>query len=123
MSKIKKDKSLKSANALELVPEKLQAFEVTDSGLVTILVPRTRSRFMLRIMKRLNRSPNITIELDEIGSKLWLLIDGKLTTQEVCTKLQQGLDNKLEQAPERVVKYLSGLYYNKHITFKRIEEQ
>ncbi len=123
MNKIRKDKSLKSANVLELVPERLQGFDVNNLGQVSILVPRTKSKFMLRIMNRLKRSPNITIELDEVGSKVWLLIDGQLTTQGICNKLQQEIGDTLDQAPERVVRYLSGLYHNKHITFKRPEIQ
>ncbi|MFA5648726.1 MAG: PqqD family protein [Bacteroidales bacterium] len=123
MNKIRKDKSLKSANVLELVPERLQGFDVNNLGQVSILVPRTKSKFMLRIMNRLKRSPNITIELDEVGSKVWLLIDGQLTTQGICNKLQQELNDTLDQAPERVVRYLSGLYHNKHITFKKPEIQ
>ncbi|MDY0200023.1 MAG: PqqD family protein [Tenuifilaceae bacterium] len=123
MNKIRKDKSLKSANVLELVPERLQGFDVNNLGQVSILVPRTKSKFMLRIMNRLKRSPNITIELDEVGSKVWLLIDGQLTTQGICNKLQQELNDTLDQAPERVVRYLSGLYHNKHITFKKTEIQ
>lgn len=123
MNKTRKGNSLKNANVLELVPERLQGFDVNDLGQVTILVPRTRSKFMLRIMNRLKRSPNITIELDKVGSKVWLLIDGQLTTQGICNKLEQELGDTLDQAPERVVRYLSGLYHNKHITFKIPEIQ
>lgn len=122
MGKLRKDKSLKNSNVLELVPEKLQGFEVSDLGLVTILVPRTKSAFMLRIMNRLKRTPNITIDLDEVGSAVWLAIDGKSQTKDICVKLEQKFGDKFSQAPERVVKFLSGLYHNKHITFKRLEE-
>lgn len=104
---------------LELIPEKLQNFEVSDLGLVTILVPRTRSQFMLRLMDRLKRSPNITIELDEVGSAVWLAIDGKAQTSDICILLEQKFGDKFTQAPERVVRFLSGLYRNKHIAFKR----
>lgn len=120
MEESKKGNWLKNANMLELTPEKLQDFEVSDLGLVTILVPRTKSAFMLRIMNRLKRSPNITIDLDEVGSAVWLAIDGKTQTKDICVKLEQKFGDKFTQAPERVVKFLSGLYHNKHITFKRL---
>lgn len=119
MKKTRKDNWLKDANMLELIPEKLQDFEVNNLGLVTILVPRTRSQFMLRVMDRLKRSPNITIELDEVGSAVWLAIDGKTQTSTICKQLEQKFGDKFTQAPERVVRFLSGLYRNKHIAFKR----
>lgn len=122
MRKTRKDSWLKNANVLELIPEKLQGFEVNDLGLVTILVPRTKSQFMLRLMTRLNRSLNITIELDEVGSAVWLAIDGKTQTSNICLQLEQKFGDDFTQAPERVVRFLSGLYRNKHIAFKRKEE-
>ena len=118
MSKRENKNWLKNANMLDLVPVRICEFKQTDK-MVTLLIPRTKSAFMLRIMNRLKRSPNITIELDKVGSQLWLLIDGELTTQGICNKLEQELGDTLNQAPERVVKYLSGLYHNKHITFKK----
>jgi hypothetical protein len=117
MGKRKDSRWIKNANLLDLVPVRLSEFKVDEKGSVTLLVPRTKSAFMRRIMERLNRSLFITIALDRIGSMLWLLIDGNSNTAQVVEQLQQKIDTPQPQLAERVVKYLSGLYHNKHITF------
>ena len=121
MSNNSNSKSIKNANILELIPKRLSEFKVDDKGLVTLLVPRTKSAFMRSIMERLNRSLYITIALDDIGSQVWQLIDGKSNTTRLIEQLENNINETQPQLVERVVKYLSGLYHNKHITFKQLE--
>lgn len=102
---------------LSLVPEALREHKVDAEGIVTILINRTKSPFMLRIMKRMNRTPYFTIELDEIGSKVWTSIDGKCTVANICDRLQENVEGELVQTQERVVRFLSGLFHGKHIRF------
>lgn len=121
MGKRKDTRWIKNANILELIPTRLSEFKVDEEGSVTLLVPRTKNAFMRRIMERLNRSLFITIALDSIGSQVWLLIDGSSNTARVVEQLQQNINDPQPQLAERVVKYLSGLYHNKHISFVQPE--
>lgn len=118
MENLLSKKRVKQANVMELVPQRLRECEVSTSGLVTLLIPRTKNQFMLRIMTRMNRAHNFTIELDEIGSVVWQLVDGVRSVEEVCLELEKSSDNNMEQSGQRVVRFLSGLYHGKHIGFR-----
>ena len=68
-----------------------------------------------------NRSKHFSIHLDEMGSKVWNLIDGETNTGEICNKFSGDLpeeDNGGSSVELRVTEFLRQLYKNRFIVFK-----
>lgn len=118
MDQLLNKKQVKKANILALVPVRLREMELDEEGLVTVLIPRTKSRFMLSVMTRLKRSHHFTFQLDKVGSVVWQAVDGVRSVEEICQQIERDSEEQLEQFCQRVIRFLSGLYHGKHIGFK-----
>ncbi|HNS31289.1 MAG TPA: PqqD family protein [Tenuifilaceae bacterium] len=112
---------LKNTSALDLIPIRIHEHIIADNGNVTILVPKFKNERFSRFFIPANRSKFISIFLDELGTAVWLAMDGVKSVGTICKELSESLGEKIYPAEERVVKFLSGLYHNKHITFRQIE--
>lgn len=113
-------KKLKSIDALELTPVKIQEFETGENGIVTVLIPRFKWSVVHNYMVKNGRDPNFRLDLDEIGSEVWVSIDGKRKVKEVGEKVKEKLGDRIEPR-ERLVKFVSMMFHNKIITFKELE--
>jgi hypothetical protein len=113
-------KKLKGIDALELTPVKLQEFETAENGIITVLIPRFKWSVVHNYMVKNGRDPNFRLDLDEIGSEVWMSIDGRRKVKEVGEKVKETLGDRIEPR-ERHVKFISMMYQNKIITFKELE--
>ena len=104
MRKIKAD--AEAPNVLDMVPAHSMDFEERD-GRIMLLVPKfgdnRLGRFFMQRMKR----PYYKIHLDEFGSRVWNLIDGRITVYQIGTLLHQEFGNDVEPVYERL-----GLFIN-----------
>lgn len=115
-------KILKGANYLELTPLRLNEEEISEENLVTILIPKFQNKFAARFIIPKLKSPVIKLKLDELGSAVWLLIDGKRTVDKIAQLLLEKFGNKIEPINERLTKFLTGLYEQRFITFQEINK-
>ena len=119
-------KKLKGLNALELTPLRKQKHTTRDGGLITVLIPRFNWKPMHELMVKNGRDPDFWLDLDEIGSEVWVSIDGKRKVREIGVILKDKFQDN-EKIFERVsteqnlVKFVSMMYNNKIITFKELE--
>lgn len=123
LSFFQRRKILKKVNYLDLTPLRRMEFDVLSDGKVDILMPRFRHPALKRILQPNWKQEVIRIHLDEIGSAIWLYIDGSLKVNEVCSRLQAAYPEKLQPQDEtekRVTQFLSLLYQEKYISFKEI---
>ena len=112
---------LKQANYLELVPLHTVSYEIDpEAGLVTILMPKFISKFFSKHFTSLLRYPHTKIKLDELGSVVWLAIDGEKNVNVIVSELEGK--NKVEtgSAEKRVVAFLTLLYEQRLISFKEL---
>ena len=119
----KRRRILKNTSALDLIPTRIHQHKFNDDGNVTILVPKFKNEKFARFFIPARKSIYISIQLDELGSAVWLAMDGKKSTNAICKELIENFGDKIKPAEERVVKFLSGLYHNKHITFEQLLER
>lgn len=108
-------------NYLDMTPVRNVQDFIQDDEKITLLIPKFRSRWMRDFMVPGNRSKFIRIHLDEAGSKVWQLIDGKRNVGEICTMLD-GLPSREVHSNDtdqiRLTKFLSHLYRNRFIIFR-----
>ncbi|MGA3012946.1 MAG: PqqD family protein [Bacteroidales bacterium] len=123
LSFFQRRKILKKVNYLDLTPLRQMEFDVLSDGKVDILMPRFRHPVLKRMLQPNWKQEVIRIHLDEIGSAIWLLIDGSGNVNELCSRLQAAYSEKLQPPDEtekRITQFLSLLYQQKYISFKEI---
>jgi hypothetical protein len=115
-----KRRFLKNANYLDITPIRKYRHEVNSDGNVVILLPRFRGAFSRRFLQPRLKNPFIKIELDKIGSVVWLLTNGKTNVKNICIEAENQLGKTIHPVYERVTKFYSQLYLKKLITFNEI---
>lgn len=108
-------------NYLDFTPCRNQEFTV-DDGIVKLVIPKFKSNFMKSLIPS-RKSQNYKVKLDEIGSEVWLLIDGDNRVSDIAAKLREKLGGRIEPAEERITKFLTDLHYQKFIYFKELKKE
>lgn len=97
-----------------------------EGGKIVLLIPRFKHITFLNWFIPQSKSKYFKIHLDDLGSQVWHLLDGKRTVHDVCTHLKEYLINSEKpstQVEERVTKFLSNLYRNNFISFNEASPQ
>jgi hypothetical protein len=113
-------KVLKSTNFPDLVPVRTQKYRVEEDGLVTIVIPKFANEKFARWFIPARKPTDITIKLEKFGSAAWLLMDGKRNMQEISDLLAERFGDEIQPVNERMSKYLSLLYNQKHVSFMQL---
>ena len=103
---MKKKRQIVSENYLERKPLRSQIQWMQDEdGIVTL--EQENKGVMNRIAQKLLKKPKITyIHLDERGSFLWPMMDGKTTILELGERVKERFGKEAEPLYERLVQYL-----------------
>ena len=92
-------------NLLDFIPQKaLERFTVDESGLVTLEI-ENKGAFN-RIAQKLLKKPKVSyIHLDEMGSFIWPLMDGKMDITEIGKFVEEKFGEAANPLYERLAKY------------------
>ena len=113
-------KILKNANFLELVPVRLQEYEIMENGKVCLKVPKFNKKWKRDFFIAGTKQKHYDIYLDELGTATWLEIDGEKSVDQLCNALISKEGNRVQpfdEIEDRVTKFLSQLYEQRYITF------
>ena len=108
-------------NIASFVAKAVVGHELADDGVVSLLVPRFRARWMQWLQNRLPR-PHMRVKLDELGSAAWLLIDGRRTVTEIGEELHGKFGAKIEPVNQRIGFFIGLLRRNKFIELEEPQE-
>lgn len=100
----------KSENYLDLIPLRIEKFkwQQDEKGNVTIFVENTG--LFNRLAQKLLKKPKVSqVHLEELGSFIWILIDGKLTVYDIAGLVKKEFGQKAEPLYERLVPYMRSL--------------
>ncbi|ROL58718.1 PqqD family protein [Bacteroidetes/Chlorobi group bacterium MS-B_bin-24] len=120
---IKKKLNKKNLNYLEMHPFRLYEHILLEENLVDVLVPRFTSKLAKKLILPKLPNPYIRANLDELGSFLWLNIDGETKVSELINKMKEKFAEKVEPATERVLLFLTQLYKAGFIDFYELNER
>ena len=119
MNFFQRRKILKSLNFLEATPVRVCGHQEETDGRISIVVPKfSNPKFNAWFLGR-RRKKTFTVRLDRNGSEVWRLIDGTRNVGEISMALEK---QNLEEAVERVTKFLTLLYEQRYITFRELQE-
>ena len=113
-------KILKNTNTLDLTPVRIHSDEKNEDDLVTIIVPKFKNEIAKKYVVPRLKSDVFKFKLDKLGSAVWSNMDGKKDVQEIIRNISSQFGEGLEQAEDRVIKFIFQLYEQKLISFKEI---
>ena len=64
------------------------------------------------------KNPNFKVNLDEIGSYLWVLVDGEKTVDQIAQLFKKQFGDRVEPLYDRLSMFLMNLEKNGFIKFK-----
>ncbi len=80
-------------------------YKTDEGGNVTLL--KENKGVMNKVFQKLLKKPEITqIHLDEMGSFIWLLLDGDKDITSIGEKVSEHFGDKAEPLYDRLIKYI-----------------
>ena len=93
-------------NLLDLIPERTREFRDEENGMVTVLVPRFGDGGIGRFLQAFVGKSPISLHLDEIGTAVWRLCDGRRSVYEIGGCLEKEFGDRIEPVYERLGVFL-----------------
>lgn len=112
---------LRSTNSMDLIPVRIAMHELSADMLVTLVIPKFKNEKFANWFIPKSRSKYFQIHLDEIGSALWLEIDGERNIADLGKTLEEKFGKRVHPTEETVTKFMSSLYNNRYVTFKQLK--
>ncbi len=110
----------KNINFLKLIPERNVEFEEEDNGKITLILEKTKNPIIKAIINFFNRSQFFRIHLDEKGSFIWKLIDGKKNMEKIIEKIVEKFGEE-DSITNRLKVFFIQLEKSKFIKYKNID--
>jgi hypothetical protein len=108
-------------NFLEMIPVRNVRDFSREGERITLVIPKFKNEKFRNWFIPSRRSTHFSIHLDEMGSRVWDLIDGETNTGELCdrfSRLFPDADKQDSSLELRVTEFLRQLYKNRFIVFK-----
>lgn len=113
-------------NLLTLVPVR-KDLEFTDiEGRITLLVPKFKNQRFSRWFIPRHKTAHIHFRLDEVGSQVWRLMDGKKTVEAICEEMNPflaNIDKPTHQIEDRIARFLKDLAKHEFIVLNEVQYQ
>lgn len=106
----------------DLTPVRKYEYEVIEENRINILVPKFTDIIFGRLLQPRIKDKYIKAELDEIGSSVWLLIDGKNNVDIIAENLKSKFGDKVHPVYERLISYLRAMKQNGFIYFLELKK-
>ncbi|MCP2619715.1 PqqD family protein [Candidatus Aminicenantes bacterium AC-334-K16] len=110
----RKKEEIQPFNLLDLVPQRVAKWEEVDERVIILKPKFTHPWAVKNILPRL-RKPYYRVKLDEIGSAVWRLCDGRRTVKEIGELLTQTFGEQVEPLYERLGYFFQMLERNRFI--------
>lgn len=106
----------------EVYPVRNCKYEKNDN-IVTVLYKKEKLTFIEKTFFKKQSAKPHKIDLDEIGSFIWLAIDGKKNVGEITKIASKHFGDKIEPANERTELFINQMHKNKLVSlFKKKEK-
>jgi hypothetical protein len=118
-----RNKKFENINFPDLTPYRLLEHKTGEKGLVDVLVPRFRSKFGQKWIQPRLKQKYIRANLDEIGSAIWLEINGERTIHEIAKIADDKFGDEIRPVYNRLAIFMKKLYQNGFIYFKELNQR
>lgn len=104
-------------NFFEYIPVRNIEWDKDEKERVYLIKEKSKKKFMKKIIWFFSKSQVFKIHLDELGTSVWLLIDGKRNVYEIIQEMGKNHKDNLDQAEQRVSNFFILLKKNKFVDF------
>ena len=94
-----------------------------NENLVTVLYKKEKLTFIEKTFFKKQSAKPHKIDLDEIGSFIWLTIDGKKNVGEIAKIANEHFGEKIEPANERTELFINQMHKNKFVSLFEKKEK
>lgn len=108
---------MEELSLMDVKPHRIRDWENRSDGRVTILVPRYKNNRIGRWLAARIKPSTYRVHLDEFGSRVWSLIDGKTPGGQIAHRLREKFGERVEPVETRLTVFLQKLLKNKFISF------
>ncbi len=115
-------KKIHEVNLLDLIPERVIGHDHNETGIVTLHAPRIKNKLLKRWLEPRLKRPFIKVKLDEIGSAVWLLCNGKRNIGEIAGLISDRFGEKIEPCHDRLGVFFQQLDSARFIHYPNYEE-
>ncbi|MBE7012254.1 MAG: PqqD family protein [Ruminococcaceae bacterium] len=110
----------KTENYLEKKPKRAECINWTKEDNGEVVLEVENKGIANKIAQLILRKPKISyIHLDEMGSFIWPLLDGKTNIIAIGEKVEEHFGDKANPLYERLAKYIKTLYSYEFIEFDK----
>jgi hypothetical protein len=96
----------RGVNLLDLIPERTRTSRDEANGTVTVLIPRFGDSGVGRLLGKFIGKRLISLHLDEMGTAVWRLCDGRRSVYEIGGYLEKEFGDRVEPVYERLAVFL-----------------
>ena len=105
-------------NLFDLIPEIDERLTLEKEGELSVITfPRFKNKFFQRFVT-IEKSKLIRVRLDEHGTAVWKLIDGKRTVGKIAELLAEHFNHE-ENYEYRITQFVAHLFKQGFINFKK----
>lgn len=119
---VSKEREVPRAHLAYPVPNPLVDWEKDEKGTVTLIYRKNFGRFEKWLHSKIGGPENIRRPLDEPGSRMWTLFDGKHTIAEICLIVDREFKEEMSPVLRKVRHFLEQLLILNLIILKSAEE-
>lgn len=113
-----RENNKKQDNFMLYIPQKKHINFIEKNSRIYLIF--YHNKFIEKLARKLFKKPPITdIELDELGSEAWRLIDGEKTIIQITEKMKERFGEKCEPVNERLILFIRYLNRNGWIKLKQ----
>ncbi len=102
----------KVENLLDMYPLSRHRASCDESGLIKIEVPKFSNAFGKAFCSLLKLRKMYVVKLDEIGSFIYRLCDGKMSVRQIIVESEKHFGERIEPCVARVSEFISSLEKN-----------
>lgn len=107
-------------NLLDLIPQRNVPSEQTPEGFLVLLKPKFSHPLLVKHIVPRMKKPYFKIKLDEKGSFIWKLCDGKTTVKDIGLRMREEFGDSIEPLYDRLGVFLQTLEKSHLISFKNL---
>jgi hypothetical protein len=93
-------------NFLEMIPAQRRPFHQSENGRVEVLLPRWGDGRVGRFLGTFLKSTPYRMRLDDVGTSVWLLCNGRRSVYEIGKCLQDNFGDSIEPVYDRLGLFL-----------------
>ncbi len=104
-----------SLDFLALEPRRLLEWEMDSQSRAVLLRPKFGSGLLGRILLTWFGPSHYRIRLDEVGTAVWVCLDGETALATVLSELKKKFGSRVEPAEERLQTFVDDMIHRKLI--------